>query len=78
MAGVRKLLSLPFDLGFWRFYTRIHCCVSFSVPDFNGLMQSNEPSDPSTLISCDCEVNVALPSNVRNLQKISAWDIHSC
>lgn len=78
MAGVLKLQLLPFVTGFWRFYTRIHYCMSFSLPDFNGLMQSNEPSDPKTQISYDYGINVALPSNVGSLQEIPAWDIHSC
>lgn len=33
------------------------------LPDFSGLMQSNEPSDPKTQISCDYELNVAVASN---------------
>lgn len=78
MAGILKLLLLPFDMGLWRFYTRLHYCVSFCLPDFRGLMQSNEPSDPKTQMSCDYELNVAVASNTGRLQELSAWDIYSC
>jgi hypothetical protein len=69
MAGFFNLLILSFDMGFWRFYMKDHYCVSFSLPDFNRLMWSNEPSDPKTKISDACEVSVALTSKVGNLQE---------